>query len=176
MLDATVRAADLSGRELLRERHGAGAARQPPPEHRAATRRLPRRTASSSSRSATTISGAGSARSPALPEDARFATNRQRVTGYAELRPFVADRLRDEPRQHWIDRLTAAGVPCGSVRNFKELFEDPQLAAREMIARVEHATIGQLQALGVPVKLSDTPGAVKNRRRRRSASTPRRCS
>jgi crotonobetainyl-CoA:carnitine CoA-transferase CaiB-like acyl-CoA transferase len=97
----------------------------------------------------------------ALPEDARFSTNRQRVTGYAELRPFVADRIRAEPRQYWIDRLTAAGVPCGSVRNFKELFEDPQIAAREMIARVEHATIGQLQTLGVPVKLSDTPGAVR---------------
>jgi crotonobetainyl-CoA:carnitine CoA-transferase CaiB-like acyl-CoA transferase len=96
-----------------------------------------------------------------LPEDARFATNRQRVTGYDELRPFVADRLRMEPRQYWIDRLTAAGVPCGSVRNFEELFEDPQIAAREMITRVEHATIGQLQALGVPVKLSDTPGAVR---------------
>ena len=65
-------------------------------------------------------------------------------------------------------------MPCGSVRNFKELFDDPQLAAREMIARVEHATIGQLQALGVPVKLSDTPGAVRSRRRR-SASTPMRC-
>jgi crotonobetainyl-CoA:carnitine CoA-transferase CaiB-like acyl-CoA transferase len=96
-----------------------------------------------------------------LPEDARFATNRQRVTGYDQLRPFVADRLRTEPRQYWIDRLTAAGVPCGSVRNFQELFADPQLAAREMIARVEHATIGQLQALGVPIKLSDTPGSVR---------------
>ena len=96
-----------------------------------------------------------------LPEDARFATNRQRVTGYDQLRPFVADRLQTEPRQYWIDRLTAAGVPCGSVRNFQELFEDPQLAAREMIARVEHATIGQLRTLGVPVKLSDTPGSVR---------------
>jgi crotonobetainyl-CoA:carnitine CoA-transferase CaiB-like acyl-CoA transferase len=96
-----------------------------------------------------------------LPEDARFATNRQRVTGYDQLRPLVADRLRTEPRRYWIDRLTTAGVPCGSVRNFQELFEDPQLAAREMIARVEHATIGQLQALGVPVKLSDTPGSVR---------------
>src|SRR6185295_7730120 len=96
-----------------------------------------------------------------LPEEERFATNRQRVTGYDQLRPFVAGRLRTETRQYWIDRLTAAGVPCGSVRNFHELFEDPQLAAREMIARVEHATIGQLQALGVPVKLSDTPGAVR---------------
>jgi crotonobetainyl-CoA:carnitine CoA-transferase CaiB-like acyl-CoA transferase len=96
-----------------------------------------------------------------LPDDDRFATNRQRVTGYDELRPFVADRLRTRPRQHWIDKLTAAGVPCGSVRNFQEVFDDPQLAAREMLARVEHATIGQLKTLGVPIKLSDTPGAVR---------------
>jgi len=96
-----------------------------------------------------------------LPDDPRFATNRQRVTGYDELRPFVADRLRTEPRRHWIERLTAAGVPCGSVRNLQELFDDPQLQAREMIARVEHATIGQLRTLGVNVKLSATPGAVR---------------
>ncbi len=96
-----------------------------------------------------------------LREDARFATNRQRVTGYDELRPIIADRLRAEPRQHWIDRLTAAGVPCGSVRNLQELFDDPQLQAREMIARAEHATIGQLRMLGVNVKLSATPGEVR---------------
>jgi crotonobetainyl-CoA:carnitine CoA-transferase CaiB-like acyl-CoA transferase len=96
-----------------------------------------------------------------LPEDERFASNRQRVSGYDALRPWVADRLRERPRQHWIEKLTAAGVPCGSVRNFEELFADPQLTAREMIALVEHATIGPLKALGVPVKLSETPGAVR---------------
>ena len=57
--------------------------------------------------------------------------------------------------------LTAAGVPCGSVRNLQEVFADPQLAARAMIAEIEHATIGPLRTLGVPVKLSDTPGAVR---------------
>jgi crotonobetainyl-CoA:carnitine CoA-transferase CaiB-like acyl-CoA transferase len=96
-----------------------------------------------------------------LPEEERFATNRQRVSGYDALRPFVADRLRERPRQSWIDALTKAGVPCGSVRTFDELFADPQLDAREMIAMVEHATIGPLKALGVPVKLSETPGAVR---------------
>ena len=96
-----------------------------------------------------------------LPEDDRFVTNRQRVSSYDSLRPFVASRLRERPRQHWIDALTKAGLPCGSVRNFDELFADPQLDAREMIAMVEHATIGPLKALGVPVKLSDTPGAVR---------------
>jgi crotonobetainyl-CoA:carnitine CoA-transferase CaiB-like acyl-CoA transferase len=96
-----------------------------------------------------------------LPDEERFATNRQRVTRYDELRPFVADRLRTESRRHWIDRLTAAGVPCGSVRNLEELFADPQIAAREMIATIEHATIGPLKMLGVPVKLSDTAGSVR---------------
>ena len=96
-----------------------------------------------------------------LPEDERFTTNRQRVSAYDALRPFVAERLRAETRQYWIDGLTKAGVPCGSVRNFAELFADPQLDAREMITMVEHATIGPLKALGVPVKLSDTPGAVR---------------
>ena len=97
----------------------------------------------------------------ALPEDPRFATNRQRVTSYDVLRPLVAERVKTQPREYWIDRLTAAGVPCGSVRNLKELFDDAQLHAREMIARVEHATIGPLRTLGVNVKLSQTPGAVR---------------
>ena len=47
------------------------------------------------------------------------------------------------------------------MRNLQELFDDPQVDARGMIARIEHATAGQLRVLGVPVKLSDTPGAVR---------------
>jgi crotonobetainyl-CoA:carnitine CoA-transferase CaiB-like acyl-CoA transferase len=91
----------------------------------------------------------------------RFATNRQRVSGYDELRPILANRLRTKPRQFWIDRLTAAGVPCGSVRNLDELFQDPQLRAREMVSLVEHHTIGALEVLGVPVKLSSTPATIR---------------
>ncbi len=96
-----------------------------------------------------------------LEDDQRFRTNRDRVTRYEELRPFVADRLRTKPRAFWIGALTAAGVPCGSVRSVQELFSDPQVSAREMIAHIDHSTIGALRVLGVPVKLSDTPGGVR---------------
>ena len=96
-----------------------------------------------------------------LGDDERFATNRLRVTGYAELKPILDVRLRTETRRSWIERLTAAGVPCGSVRDLEEVLSDPQLDAREMIARVEHATLGAMSVLGIPVKLSDTPGAVR---------------
>src|SRR5205823_119995 len=52
-----------------------------------------------------------------IEEDARFATNRERVTCYDELRPILADVLRRHTRKQWIERLHVAGVPCGSVRN-----------------------------------------------------------
>jgi crotonobetainyl-CoA:carnitine CoA-transferase CaiB-like acyl-CoA transferase len=91
----------------------------------------------------------------------RFATNRQRVTGYAELRPILAERLRRDTRRSWIDRLSAAGVPCGSVRDLHEVFADPQLNARDMIASVEHVAVGMLRTLGVPIKLSVTPGSIR---------------
>ncbi len=97
----------------------------------------------------------------ALARDERFATNRARVVHHDELRPLLADRLRAESRAVWIERLTAAGVPCGSVRDFAEVFADPQIAAREMVQTAEHASIGAVRLLGIPVKLSDTPGAVR---------------
>jgi crotonobetainyl-CoA:carnitine CoA-transferase CaiB-like acyl-CoA transferase len=87
-----------------------------------------------------------------MPEDQRFAANKDRVTHYAELRPILEARLRSEPRRYWIEELTKAGVPCGSVRDLRELFSDPQL---------EHSTIGALNVLGTPVKLSATPGGVR---------------
>src|SRR5262249_29437356 len=96
-----------------------------------------------------------------LGRDERFATNRSRVTRYDELRPLLAERLRTRARGEWIERLSAAGVPCGSVRNLHEVFTDPQLTAREMVAELNHETIGVLRLLGIPVKLTDTPGSVR---------------
>jgi crotonobetainyl-CoA:carnitine CoA-transferase CaiB-like acyl-CoA transferase len=97
-----------------------------------------------------------------IAADERYATNRQRVTQYAELKPALAECLRRHPRQYWIERLKAAGVPCGSVRDLHEVFTDPQLAAREMVAAVDHVTIGALRLLGVPIKLSETPGGIRS--------------
>ncbi len=94
------------------------------------------------------------------PEE-RFATNRQRVVQHAEIERTIAEKLRAHPRRYWIERLSEAGVPCGSVRDLHEVFTDPQLTARDMIAVVEHAAVGPLRLLGVPVKLSDTPASVR---------------
>lgn len=97
-----------------------------------------------------------------FPEEERFSTNRQRVTAYAELKPLLDDRLRTNTRAHWIAALTAAGVPCGSVRDLQELFADPQMIARDMKIEVQHERIGAMHVLGSPFKLSDTPATVRS--------------
>ena len=87
----------------------------------------------------------------------QYAANRTRVTGYAELRPRIAEALRAQPRSYWIDKLRGAGVPCGSVRNLAEVFADAQIAARDMVVPMTHPTAGDIRVLGSPLKLSDTP-------------------
>ncbi len=52
-------------------------------------------------------------------------------------------------------------MPCGAVRDVAEVLEDPQISARAMIEAVDHTTLGVVRVLGMPIKLSDTPGAVR---------------
>jgi len=97
-----------------------------------------------------------------LGDDPQFATNRLRVQGYSVLKPAIAERLRTKTRAEWIAMLTAAGIPCGAVREVGDVLADPQLAARHMVEQVNHPTLGPISVTGVPVKLSDTPGAVRS--------------
>ena len=71
------------------------------------------------------------------------------------------DRFRTATRQQWIARLTAASVPAGAVRTVDEVLGDPQVVAREMITALDHPLLGSLKQLGLPVKLSGTPGALR---------------
>lgn len=98
---------------------------------------------------------------PDLASDPRFATNPSRVEHRDALRPPLADAFLRWTRRELVERLNAAGVPCGSVRSVAEALVDPQLAARDMIVVVEHPTAGDLRVLGTPLKLSDTPAVVR---------------
>ncbi len=95
-----------------------------------------------------------------LARDAKFATNEQRVLNYDTLRPILIEKFRAFTRGQCLETLLGAGVPCGSVRDIPEVLADPQLAARDMIVSLEHATAGTIRLLGVPARLSETPGRV----------------
>ena len=98
---------------------------------------------------------------PALASDPRFTTNADRVRHCDALRTELSRLLSKWERGTLLPALTRAGVPCGAVRTVTEALADPQLAAREMIVPLEHVTAGAITVLGTPLKLSDTPAAVR---------------
>jgi crotonobetainyl-CoA:carnitine CoA-transferase CaiB-like acyl-CoA transferase len=98
---------------------------------------------------------------PSLGEDPSFADNPGRVRGYEAIRGPIADALRRRTTDEWVTALTGAGVPCGAVRSVGDALADPQLLARGMVQQVEHAAAGVIGQLGVPIKLSATPGSVR---------------
>jgi crotonobetainyl-CoA:carnitine CoA-transferase CaiB-like acyl-CoA transferase len=51
-------------------------------------------------------------------------------------------------------------VPCGPINSIADMAGDPQTAARGMVVELEHPRAGRTRALGLPIKLSKTPGKV----------------
>jgi crotonobetainyl-CoA:carnitine CoA-transferase CaiB-like acyl-CoA transferase len=60
----------------------------------------------------------------ALADNPGLATNAGRVINREPLVAAIADQLREQPAQHWMERLSAAGVPCGLVRSVREALTD----------------------------------------------------
>jgi len=98
---------------------------------------------------------------PELAANPRFATNRDRMANYDEMRPPIDRVFRTATNAEWIARLNAAGVPNGEVRDIGQMLNDPQLAAREMVQTMMHPTIGATRVIGAPIKLSDTPASLR---------------
>ncbi|MFV0411174.1 MAG: CaiB/BaiF CoA transferase family protein [Paracoccus sp. (in: a-proteobacteria)] len=96
-----------------------------------------------------------------LIDDARFQTMANRLENLDELIPILEVETRKHPTAWWLERLEPEGVPCGPVLNHAELLTHPQILARKMVEEVDHPTAGRLKTLGIPVKLSDTPGAIR---------------
>lgn len=97
-----------------------------------------------------------------LYEDARFATNRDRLRNLDALVPELEGALAAGTVAEWVDRLLAAGVPAGPILDYGQSLTDEHTLAREMVQELEHPVEGRLKALGIPAKLSATPGALRS--------------
>jgi len=95
-----------------------------------------------------------------LSADPRFGTESARVENRNALKPIMDAIVAERTTRQWLELLEKAGVPAGSVNSVAEICEHPQIQAREMVVEVPHPTLGSIKVSGVPIKLSDTPGAV----------------
>ncbi|MGE8603715.1 CaiB/BaiF CoA transferase family protein [Bordetella trematum] len=94
---------------------------------------------------------------PELATDERFATNPQRVRNRDTLVPILAECMAGGERDEWLAALEAAGVPAGPINTLDQVYQDPQVQAREMRRELPHALGGTVPIAASPLKFSDTP-------------------
>lgn len=94
---------------------------------------------------------------PGWADDPRFATNAARVAHRAELVPLLAAELRRRPAREWLDALARETVPCAPVNTLDQVFDDPQVRARDLRIDLPHPLGGTVPMVGSPLKLSATP-------------------
>jgi crotonobetainyl-CoA:carnitine CoA-transferase CaiB-like acyl-CoA transferase len=100
---------------------------------------------------------------PEWLEDERFATSLQRVAQREALTAEIERALGAADVAHWVELLNEAGVPTGPVLDLEQVFHDPQVLAREMLVELPHPDVGRFRTTGLPIKLSETPGAIERR-------------
>lgn len=98
---------------------------------------------------------------PEMASDAKFATNPQRVAHREELIDIISRRMKEKASGEWRSLLQKAGIPHGPINDLQRLFEDPQVAARDMVLEVEHPTANKIKLVGSPLKFSRTPVSIR---------------
>jgi len=97
---------------------------------------------------------------PRLAEDPRFLTNGDRMANLEALIAELEAFFTEKPSAHWLNVLDDVGVPAGPIFDVKEMHEDPQTIARDMVVELDHPKAGPTRVLGLPVKFADTPGGI----------------
>jgi crotonobetainyl-CoA:carnitine CoA-transferase CaiB-like acyl-CoA transferase len=92
---------------------------------------------------------------PEWSDDPRFATNERRMQNRAALEAEMEALLTTATTDHWVDVLEAAGVPCGPVYNYQQMFADPQVRHRGLIQYATDAELGEVPHIRTPIKIGE---------------------
>jgi len=94
-----------------------------------------------------------------IETDPRFADANARRRNREALVETIEKVTRTKPAQEWLALLRKAGVPCGEIADYGDVFNDQHLLARKFFVDLEHPTLGTLRGLGSPMRLARTPVA-----------------
>mgnify|MGYP003669919591 CR=1 FL=1 len=89
---------------------------------------------------------------PALAEDPRYASNRERVRNLDRLHPLICERLAEKDLSDWIGIFNAEKVPCGPINSVPMVFDDPQVQHRQMLRDLPHPLSGTVPTVVSPMR------------------------
>jgi formyl-CoA transferase len=94
---------------------------------------------------------------PELANDPRFATNPQRVALRDTLVPMLVEMVKKKSKDDWLKLLEKVGVPCGPINNLNEVFNDPQVQARQCVLTMPHPSADNIKLVANPIHMTATP-------------------
>jgi crotonobetainyl-CoA:carnitine CoA-transferase CaiB-like acyl-CoA transferase len=92
---------------------------------------------------------------PEWCEDPRFATNRQRMANRDALEAEMNAVLTTATTDHWVEVLEAAGVPCGPVYDYAQMFTDPQVRHGGLVQYAKDVELGEVPHIRTPIKIGE---------------------
>jgi formyl-CoA transferase len=94
---------------------------------------------------------------PDLAAHPSYARNADRVRNRDAVLAILEPLVRGRPVAFWVERLEAAGVPCGPINDIAQALADPQVVARELRVDLPHPLAGTVPLVANPIRLSATP-------------------
>lgn len=91
-----------------------------------------------------------------------FDTNEGRVKFREELHGRLQQIFEKHPLARWLAIFKEIDIPFGRVNSVNEALADEHTISREMVVDLLHTKLGALRQLGIPVKLSETPGSLQS--------------
>ena len=89
--------------------------------------------------------------------DPEYGSNAERVQNHRSLADKIEAITMQRTSSYWLELFDTNGIPSGPINSYAEVTEDPHIKARDMVVTTEHETLGRIQTLGTPLKLSETP-------------------
>ena len=96
-----------------------------------------------------------------LAEDPRYRTNADRARNRDSLIATLQDVFLTRTYEEWEPLLLASGIPVGAINDIAQVVAHPQVTARQALVAMDHPRAGKVRMVGAPVRLSETPGAVR---------------
>jgi formyl-CoA transferase/CoA:oxalate CoA-transferase len=98
---------------------------------------------------------------PEIADDPRYRTNADRARHRDTLIPRLQEVFLTRTYEEWEAVLLASGIPMGAINSIAQVVDHPQVKARDALVQMDHPRAGTVRMVGVPVRLSATPGAVR---------------
>ncbi len=96
-----------------------------------------------------------------IADDDRFRTNPLRVEHRDTLIELLQSVFETRDADEWLDGCYRVGIPSGKINSVEQVFEHPQVLARDMLVEIAHPEAGMLKMAGIPYELSNTPATVR---------------